>query len=140
MSAVTRVHRWVAATDLFVASLLLGGIWGGLPARWWPVDVGGTAIALMLIASAIGLWRGARWASLVARASSATALTFGVISVSALALAAAQIVGLYGPVGSGGALLLSALALLVLPYLVVFPAAKLYLLATDEEKPSPAPP
>ena len=121
-------HPWMATLDLVTAVLLLGGIWLALPARWWPVDVFGTALGLLLGASGIGLLREAEWSPKVARIAAATSLTVGTLLVVGLAFTAGSISGLYGPVGAGGALLLIAVAALLLPYLVIFPAAQLYFL------------
>jgi hypothetical protein len=56
------------------------------------------------------------------------ALIVGITLVTVLAWTAAHLVGLYGPVGGGGALLLGAVAVLVLPYLVGLPALLLFIL------------
>ena len=59
----------------------------------------------------------------------------GALLCTALAFTSAHISGLYGPVGMGGALLLGAVALLLVPYLVLVPALQLWaLLAPDGEK------
>jgi hypothetical protein len=118
----------VAGADLALAVLLLAAIWGALPARWWPVDVLGTTLALLLASSGAGLLTGARWAKRVAVGVGALSLVAGLGLFTALALTAAQLTGMYGPVGGGGAIILTVVALLLLPYLVVFPAAKLLVL------------
>jgi hypothetical protein len=123
-----RPARFVAVTNLFLALLLVGGVWGTLPARGLPVDVPATLLALALAVSSIGLLRGAPWAARVARIVAMTMLVLGALLCTALAFTVAHISGLYGPVGAGGALLLGVVALLILPYLVVMPAAHLWLL------------
>lgn len=121
-------RRWVAAMQLVVATLLLTGIWLGLPARYALVDALGTGVAVLYVAAACGLLSGVAWGRLLARVASYIALALGALTVTLLAMSAAQLAGLYGPVGSGGALLLGTVALLVLPYLVALPAVQLALL------------
>lgn len=121
-------HRALGASNLLLALLLLGGIWVALPARWAPVDVGGTVLALLFAASGIGLFMGRTWGRKCALIVGAIGLATGLVLVTALAFTASYLSGLYGPVGGGGALLLLVMALLLLPYLVVFPAAQLAVL------------
>lgn len=121
--------------DVGLALLLLFMIWYALPARWWPVDVVGTALALLLGVSGVGLVRGEPWARRVAIVAGWVALAIGASLVTALALTASHVAGLYGPVGQGGALILFTVALLVLPYLVALPAAQLFVLARRRSTP-----
>lgn len=114
--------------QLAVSVLLMAGIWLGLPARYAVVDVLGTGVAALYAVAAFGLLSGAKWGRFLAGAASYVALALGAVTVSLLAMSAAQLAGLYGPVGSGGALLLGTVALLVLPYLVALPAVQLALL------------
>ena len=123
----SRAHRhpWLGAIDLATALLLLGGVWGVLPARWWPVDVGASVLGALLLASGAGLLAGAPWARRVGLVAGAAALVLGLALVTTLALTASYLAGLYGPVGRGGAVILALVAALALPYLVIFPAAQL---------------
>jgi hypothetical protein len=114
-----------------VGTLMLVLVWMALPARWWAVDLPGTLLAgLYAVAGAALLW-GVPWAVRLSRFASFLALVLGACTVAALALSSAQLVGLYGPVGSGGALLLGTVALLVLPYLVALPAVQIALLRPE---------
>lgn len=124
-AAQARRHPWLGAIDLATALLLLGGVWGVLPARWWPVDVGATLLGLLLAASGVGLLAGAPWARRVGLVAGGAALVLGLALVTTLALTASYLSGLYGPVGRGGAVILALVAALALPYLVLFPAAQL---------------
>jgi hypothetical protein len=128
MSTEQGKYRWIAAMQLAVAILLMIGIWGALPARYLLIDAVGTVVAVLYAAGAVGLVSRVRYAVLVARIASWCALLLGTAAVTALSLSAAHLSGLYGPVGSGGALLLGTVALLVLPYLVALPAVQLALL------------
>jgi hypothetical protein len=111
--------------DLATAALVLFGVFVALPARYWPVDVVAGSLAACDLASAVGLLAGAAWGPRVASASAVAALAVGLGLVSALALTASWLSGVYGAVGLGGAVILVLVAALALPYLVVLPAAKL---------------
>jgi len=118
--------------DLFLAFLLLVGVWVALPVRWMPMDMGMTLLALLLGGAGFGLYRGAEWGERAGRAVAALTLVVGCGLATTLAFTAAGLVGLYGPVGQGGAIILTVSAFLLLPYLVVFPAAQLYFLLPSE--------
>ena len=126
-------HPLMGGLDVLVAALLLTAVWGLLPARWWPVDVGATLLATLLAVAGLGLLTGQRWAPRVGRWVAGVALAVGLGLVTALAITAGNLAGLYGPVGLGGAAILAAVALLLVPYLVVFPAAQLYFLVRGAE-------
>lgn len=115
--------------DVALGLLLLFLIWVALPARWWPVDVVGSALALLLGGAGVGLWLGTPWARRAGIAAGAVALTVGALTTTALAFTAAHLAGMYGPVGQGGATILFVVALLIVPYLVALPAAQLFALA-----------
>jgi hypothetical protein len=124
----TRTARILIACAQGVIGVLLAcGIWLGLPARWWPVDLLGTALAVgALCAAAIVLApklgrRGISCVRIVIWAE----LVLGTLTVTLLAASMAQLAGSYAPVGSGGALLMGAIAALVTPYLVALPALQL---------------
>ncbi len=118
----------VAGLEIFLALFLFAGIWLALPARWWPVDILGTLIGCALAVGGIGLLKNWRFGLVLSKATSWIALIIGMILVTALAWTAAHLVGLYGPVGGGGALLLGAVAVLVVPYLVGVPILQILLL------------
>jgi hypothetical protein len=125
-------HRVIAGYDVFLGVGLLVGIWTGLPDRWWPVDVGGTVLGSLLLIVGVGLFRRHRWAEPAALAVAAVTCASGAMLVTALAITAGQLAGMYGPVGLGGSAILATAFLLLLPYLVVFPAAQLYFLLRVE--------
>ncbi len=130
-------HPVLGGVDLAVGLLLLGAIWFALPARWLPLDIGASLLALgFLVAGATLLARKA-WALKLARILGLALLVAGASLVTALALAASDLYGRYGPVGMGGGLILFVVFLLLLPYVVIFPAAQLWVLgrpATDETR------
>jgi len=57
--------------------------------------------------------------------ASPVALALGLFLVSVLAVTASWLSGVYGPVGAGGAIILTLVAVLALPYLVVLPVVEL---------------
>jgi len=137
-------------SDLVTAALIVFGVFGALPARWAPVDSVAALLAASKAASSAALLAAAtraarqgtaigstsasdRWAWRLARAAAGFALAVGLCLVSALALTASWLSGVYGTVGRGGAVVLALVAALVLPYLVVLPAVQLCWLAPRSE-------
>jgi len=108
-----------------VGALLLAAIWLALPARYWPIDLAGSALAALCLASGAGMLARRGWGARLARITSWITLVFGLLLTSALASTIAHLAGSYGPVGAGGAALMGAIALLVLPYLVGLPLLQL---------------
>jgi hypothetical protein len=115
----------IAFAQLLLALLILAGVWLALPARWIWVDAPASALGVGALLAALALTRRMPWAVRFTRGVLWAELLIGTLTASLLATAAAQLAGSYGPVGAGGALLLSTIALLVLPYLVIFPALQL---------------
>lgn len=113
------------AVNLMVAALIMVGVFRALPSRWWPVDTVAVILVALLAAAGIGLIRRTPWAARVARVASFVVLGVGLVLVAVLALTASYLSAIYGPVGRGGALILSLVAALVLPYLVAVPAWQL---------------
>lgn len=111
--------------DVLTGGLVAVGVFAGLPARWWPVDAGGALLASLDVAAGVALLAGVRWAPHLVRAACAVALALGLFTVSAAAITASWLSGVYGPVGKGGALILGLVAALVLPYAVALPLAQL---------------
>jgi hypothetical protein len=117
----------IACAQGVIGLLLLIGIWFGLPARWLPVDLLGTLLALAALSAAIvviagkGQARALRWVRIVIWSE----LVLGTLTLTLLLTSMAQLAGSYGPVGGGGALLAGAICALVLPYLVALPALQL---------------
>jgi uncharacterized membrane protein len=129
------VLGWI---DVGLSVVLLAATWGALPARWWPLDLVASLLAAGLLAAGVGLLRGTPWAHRVGFVVGAVAFVVGAGLVTALAFTASHLAGLYGPVGQGGALILVTVAALVVPYLVVLPAAQLWALSREAPR-APAP-
>jgi hypothetical protein len=111
--------------DILTALLVAFATFVALPTRWMPVDaIAVVLVALELLSGAALLLR-APWAVRLASAVAAVALAVGLTLVTSLGLTASWLAGVYGAVGSGGAIILTLVAALLLPYLVVLPAVKL---------------
>jgi hypothetical protein len=117
--------RLFGAIDLVAASVVALGVFVGLPARWWVVDVPAAIVVALLAAAGVGLLARRPWGEQVARVASLVTLALGLVLVATLALTASYLSGIYGPVGLGGAVILALVAALALPYLVVLPASQL---------------
>lgn len=126
----------IACAQAVIGVLLVFGIWFGLPARWWPVDLLGSALAFGALGSAVAVVaaKGHPRAMLLVRVVLWAELVLGTLTISLLAMSLAQLAGSYGPVGSGGALLMGAIIALVLPYLVALPLIQLYALQHAENR------
>lgn len=109
--------------NLGVAALVAWGVLRGLPARWWPVDGGAAVVTASMAASGVALLAGHPRAEPLTRIAGLVTLALGLVLFAALSLTASWLGGVYGSLGQGGAALFLLVALLVLPYLVVFPAA-----------------
>lgn len=111
--------------NLGVAALVAWCVFRGLPTRWWVVDTGGAIVTALMAASGVALLANHRLAEKVTRIAAGVVLAHGLALFAALALTASWLYGVYGPVGKGGAALFVLVTLLVVPYLVVLPAALL---------------
>jgi hypothetical protein len=124
-----RLTRRAAAAfglaNILTAVLLVLGVFVALPTRWWPVDTGCVLLVALELASGGGLLAHASWGTRVARVAAAVALGLGLLVVTLLAVTASWLVGVYGPVGRGGGIVLALVALLAVPYVVVLPLVQL---------------
>ena len=127
MSESTRKpwSRLFGAADLVAAFVVLLGVFAGLPSRWLPIDLAGGVLGALFLASGVALLANHGKAPLLARVAAFAALAVGMVLVLALGVSASWLAGVYGPVGRGGALLLVLVAALVVPYLLLLPAAQL---------------
>jgi hypothetical protein len=130
------VRRVFAGFDLASAALLGIGV-AGLPARWWPIDATTALVVALLGASGVSLLLQKAWSTRVARIAAQVALAYGLVLMTMLLVTASYLAGIYGAVGKGGALIMLLVLAMVLPYLVLFPAAQLLWLGPA---PSPADP
>ena len=90
-----------------------------------PINLAAGLVIALLLAGGVGLFLQRRWAFDVARLGSWITLVLGLALVSTLAVTASYLAGIYGPVGRGGAIIMTLAAALGLPYLVVLPVTQL---------------
>lgn len=121
----SRFSKIVGVADILIGLVALALIWSALPARWWPVDVFGTLLALAHIIGGGCILAGVSHARTSVRRIAWVTMILGMIVSTVLVVTASNLWGLYGPIGTGGAVLLGVVALLVLPYLVGYPAIKI---------------
>jgi hypothetical protein len=125
--------------NLLTGLLVAGGVFALLPSRWAPLDGVAGLVAALEVASGVGLVAGAPWGRAAARAASAVALAAGLSAVTVLAVTASWLSGVYGPVGTGGGIILALVAALALPYLVALPCAELLWLGARIDARGPRP-
>lgn len=111
------------------------GVFGGLPDRYWPVDVTAFVLVVLLAASGTGLVLRARWSLPCAKVAAAASLAVGLVLVCALAMTASYLAGIYGPVGRGGSILFALVLALAVPYLIAIPVAELVWLGRAAKPP-----
>lgn len=120
-----RARLGFGIANLAVALAVLGGVFRLLPTRWWVVDGGALVVGGLLGASGVALLRGLPAAERLTRWAALVVLVLGMALVTVLFATAGWISGVYGSVGAGGAVIFALVSALVLPYLVVLPAAEL---------------
>jgi hypothetical protein len=114
-----------AVANLGVAGFLLVGIFRFLPTRWWVVDGGGVVAAAVLGGSGIALLARAKIAERLTRIAASFVLVMGLALVTALVATAGWLSGVYGQVGTTGAIIFGLVVALLVPYVVVLPIAEL---------------
>ena len=125
----SRARKVFGSLHLATSGLVAFGVFVGLPVRYAPVDVASGLLAAALLISGSGLVTRASWCERIARLVSWITLGIGLLLTAVLVMTASHVVGLYGPIGRGGALILSMVALLVVPYLVAVPAVSVHWLS-----------
>jgi hypothetical protein len=113
------------AVDLLSAVLLYLGVFRGLPARYWLVDVPAFLVIVLFAVAGGALLARVRWAPIAALVASIVSIVLGLALITTLALTASYLSGIYGPIGRGGAMILTLVAAMALPYLVGIPLAQL---------------
>lgn len=123
-------------SDILTALLLAFATFVALPTRWLTVDAAASVLVALELLSGVGLLLRTPWALRAASAVALVALVVGLAVVTTLALTASWLAGVYGAVGSGGAIILTLVAALLLPYLVVLPGAKFAYLRGFHRRPA----
>lgn len=105
-----------------------------LPARWAPVDLAAAVLVVLYGVSGVALVVRSRHGRRLARVAAGVGLAVGLVLFAGLVLTAFWLHGVYAQTGKTGALLFALVALLVLPYLVIFPAVELAWTAKEPAK------
>jgi hypothetical protein len=134
MTRPTTAALGFASFDAIAALLVCWAAYGGLPTRWWVVDVGAFLVAASLGLGAAGVLSSARWGTIAARISAGVVLGIGLMTITLLSVSVGTMRGFYGPIGKGGALVFVLVVALLVPYLVVLPSAQLLWLHARERK------
>jgi hypothetical protein len=125
----SRARKVFGSLHIATSGIVAVGVFVGLPVRYAPVDTSAGVLATALLVSGFGLLTGASWRERAARLVSWMTLGIGLALTAVLVVTASHVAGLYGPIGRGGALILSMVALLVVPYLVAVPALSVHWLS-----------
>lgn len=133
-----RARIGFGVTNIVVALAFLGGVFKLLPTRWWVVDGGCLVMALLFGASGVTLLRSMAPAEKITRLAAIVVLVMGMALTTALFGTAGWISGVYGSVGAGGAIIFALVGAMVLPYVIVLPAAELAWLGAPSPSPSPS--
>jgi len=134
-----RARIGFGVVNVLVALAVLGGVFRLLPTRWWVVDGGALIVAALFLASGVTLLRSMPIAERLTRIAAGIVLALGMALVTAIFGTAGWISGVYGQVGAGGAIVFGLVGALVLPYVVVLPAAELAWLGPRDPQPVPEP-
>lgn len=117
-------QRLFALLNLLPA-FVLGGGGISLPMRFWLVDgLVGITVLTLIVTSALVFARPAL-AQLALRIGAWVLLVLGSAIVALFALSFAFLVGVHGPFGAFGSLLMVLVLLLLIPYVLVYPAIEL---------------
>lgn len=126
------MRAFFVACDLVTAALVLGAVFGGLPARWWPVDGVAALVAALYACAAVVLAVRPAAARRVVVPACAIVLVVGLGALALVALSASHLAGVHGAVGSGGAVVFAGAAALLVPYFVALPAAQIVWLSRGD--------
>lgn len=119
------VSRSFAIGNALLAAVVLWATFGGLTARDYWVDAPAVLLAAMLLVSSLGLLRGAPWALRMLRTCASIELLIGLCAIAGLALSVSYLLGTHSELGRSGALTMTLLLALLLPYMVVYPVLQL---------------
>jgi hypothetical protein len=120
-----RLRIVFGVADALAAAVVLAAVFGGLPARSLLVDGPAVTVAGLFAAASVGLLARRAWADSVARIAAAVSLAVSLALLTGVALSVSYLLGIYGQVGRGGALVFGLAAALAVPYLLVLPIAQL---------------
>ena len=107
------------------ALVLLVGVFGVVQPRFWALDVPLTAIALVLLVSAVGLLAKLPWALRALTVAAWVSFALGLLVVSLILLTMVFLRGIHGDFGVAALAVSSLIVALLVPYTIVLPALEL---------------
>ena len=129
-----------AIAHVTTAALLVVGVFMALPSRWTPVDASAALLIALHVAAGVALFVQSAHAAAIARISAFLSLGAGLLLIAIVSWTAAYLSGIYGPVGRGGAIIMTLVVALAVPYLVAIPAGELLWLGPPKRAKKPAAP
>ena len=127
-----RSQRVWGTVDVVFGAVLAFAVFRGLPARSLYVDIPAGVLAASFAIGGGGLVAGQGWARKVLRVTTLVSAGLGAVFVVLLCFGMGFLAGVHAPVGSGGVLLGGLIVLLLIPYLIVFPAVQHWALREGE--------
>jgi len=107
------------------ALVLLVGLFGVVQPRFWALDVPLAMIALLELASAVGLLAKLPWALRALSVSAWVSFGLGLLVVSCILLTIVFLRGIHGDYGVAGLAVSALIVALLVPYTIVLPAVEL---------------
>lgn len=117
-----------------------------LPVRWWPADVVVSLAVMVILASSATVMSRPAFGRAALRVGAIALLGVGMLVVGAAVLSLAFLAGVHGDFGRGGVTLMTLVALLFLPYGLLYPSIQLLWLGPrprsvkDAKQPGAPPP
>ncbi|HOG64354.1 MAG TPA: hypothetical protein PLD82_02820 [Spirochaetota bacterium] len=119
-------HPVIAILDLILGLTFLVFFLFIVPARYPLITIFFVLLGLTTLASAWGLWIGKQWGRLLARITSAVAITFGTGFTLLCLGAASYLSGVYGGMGKASSSIFFVMMGLALILLVLLPSIQLF--------------
>jgi hypothetical protein len=120
-----RSSRIFGASNAFVAVLLAVLAFVAVQTRFWLIDLPLAAVALLLVASAVGLLAKRSWAERVLRVAAWAAFGLGLALTALLVLTIAFLRGVHGELGTVAMATCGLVIALLVPYVIVLPGLEL---------------
>ncbi|MDD9943204.1 MAG: hypothetical protein OXU20_19345 [Myxococcales bacterium] len=124
-ATTSTVGLWFGLGNIVVATILLWAVFGGLPTRWYVVDVPAVLLGTLWLVSGGALLVRLPISLVLLRVSAMAGLVVGLLAVAVLSLSAAYLSGTLGNLGRGGALTLTLVIALAVPYFLLYPSVQL---------------
>jgi hypothetical protein len=121
----SRVRVAFGVMNLVAALVLVGGVFAVVTPRFWGLDVPVALIALVQLASAVGLLAKLPWAERALRIAAWVSLGLGSLLVGLVVISMAYLRGIHGDYGVAALVVSALIVALLVPYVLVLPALQL---------------